>query len=199
MLNLPICIVVMSMDCDTAVSRFKSQFLCYVYFRPNEPQFSWTLKPKVTEKWPPITFSVIIEKRSRINLGHFCQIELPIPGSSMTSFHKHTFRTQVANTRPAGWLWPSILFYLAQHLVPTRQQRWAPCPSLRSSYTYTVLKLYSALWRQPPGWCASGENEFDPPALGLCKSPVTKGRRSTAVANWLCVLVKSFNLLWPAL
>ena len=38
-------------------------------------------------------------------------------------------------------------------LVSPRWQCWAPCPELRSSYIYTVLKLHSAFWRQPWGWC----------------------------------------------
>ena len=30
-------------------------------------------------------------------------------------------RPLVANTRPVGRIWPSTLFYLAQHLVSTQQ------------------------------------------------------------------------------
>ena len=54
-------------------------------------------------------------------------------------------RAQVANTRPAGRIRPSTLFYLAQHLLSTRQQCRAPFPLLKSSHIYTVLKLHSAL------------------------------------------------------
>ena len=60
---------------------------------------------------------------------------------------------QVANTRPAGWIRPSILFYRTWHLVSTPRQHHAPCPYLRSSYIYTVLKWHSAIWRQLQGWC----------------------------------------------
>ena len=46
---------------------------------------------------------------------------------------------------------------LALHLVLPSPAPWqqcqAPCPLLRSSYFYTVLKLHLALWRQPRGWC----------------------------------------------
>ena len=38
------------------------------------------------------------------------------------------YRSQVANTRPAGRIWPSTLFYLDQDLVSTQQQRLTPCP-----------------------------------------------------------------------
>lgn len=61
-------------------------FFVVVYFRPNEPQFSCTLKPKMAEAWPLI----IIEKRSRMDVGHFCQIELLIPANITTCLHKHT-------------------------------------------------------------------------------------------------------------
>ena len=61
--------------------------------------------------------------------------------------------TQVTNTRPVGQIRPSTLFYPARHCVSTRWQPSAPCPSLRSSCIYTVLKLHSALWRQCWGWC----------------------------------------------
>ena len=63
------------------------------------------------------------------------------------------FKPQVAKTRPVDWIQPSTLFYPAGHLVSTRQQCRAPCPELRSSYIYTVLKLRLALWRQLWGWC----------------------------------------------
>ena len=39
------------------------------------------------------------------------------------------------------------------HLVSTRRQHRAPCPYLRSSYIYTVLRLQLALWRQLQDWC----------------------------------------------
>ena len=61
-------------------------------------------------------------------------------------------KSQVANTRPVDLIRPSTLFYLARHLISTWSQCWAPCPKLRSSYIYTVLKLYLALWRQLQGW-----------------------------------------------
>ena len=47
---------------------------------------------------------------------------------------------------------PSILLYLARHLVSTQWQRRALSQLLRSSYIYTVLTLHSALWRPPRGW-----------------------------------------------
>ena len=62
-------------------------------------------------------------------------------------------RSQVASTRPMGWILTSTLFYPARHRVSTWQQHRAPCSQLRSSYIYTVLKLHSALLRQPWGWC----------------------------------------------
>lgn len=80
--------VVTSMGIGAGGSAFKSQLICCVCFRPTEPQFSCTLKPKVTQKWPPI----ITEKRSRANLWHFCQIQLPSPANVMTCPHSHTFR-----------------------------------------------------------------------------------------------------------
>ena len=45
-----------------------------------------------------------------------------LPGLSQ----KHT-RSQVANTRPSGriWPWPSTSFYPIQHLISTQWQRWA--------------------------------------------------------------------------
>ena len=61
----------------------------------------------------------------------------------------HRGQTQVPTSR----IRPSTLFYLAWRLVSTRRQRRAPCPQLRSSYMYTVLKLHPALWRQLRGGC----------------------------------------------
>ena len=63
-------------------------------------------------------------------------------------------RAQVANTRPVGQIRPSSLFYPPWHLVSTWWQHRALASLLRSSYIYTVLKLHSALWRQPWGWCS---------------------------------------------
>ena len=76
-----------------------------------------------------------------------------------------SLRAQVANTRPEGRIPPSILFYPAQHLVSTQRQRQAPCPWLRSSYIYTVLKLFRPFEGNRKTDVAPGENEFDTPAL----------------------------------
>ena len=59
---------------------------------------------------------------------------------------QHRWQTQGQGTE----FRPSIWFYLAWHLVSTsekRWQHWALDELLGSSYIYTVLKLYLALWR----------------------------------------------------
>ena len=68
---------------------------------------------------------------------------------------KVTYRTQVANIRPTGWIRPTALFYPAWHLVSTRRQCRALTQLLRSSYIYTALKWHLALWRQLWGWCGA--------------------------------------------
>ena len=66
---------------------------------------------------------------------------------------------QEANTRPSTLLNP------APHLVSAPRQCWAPCPSLRSSYIYTVLKLHLPFEGYREADVAPGEYEFDTPAL----------------------------------
>ena len=73
--------------------------------------------------------------------------------------------TQVANTRPTGRIGPSTLFYLAQYLVSTRQQRWALAYLLRSSYIYTVPNYIRPFEGNHEADVAPRENEFDTPAL----------------------------------
>ena len=72
---------------------------------------------------------------------------------SDSSYIRKSSTSQVANRRPAGRIQPSTLFYPARHLVSTGRRCWALALLLRSNYIYTVLKLRSALWRQPRGWC----------------------------------------------
>ena len=83
----------------------------------------------------------------------------------------------MANTRPVGRIRPSTLFYPAWHLVSTWRQCQAPCPWLRSSYIYTVLKLHLALWRQPRGWCG--------PWWKWVWHPLFNGRGGQVLQIWL--------------
>ena len=91
---------------------------------------------------------------------------------SLVKSPAHRWQTQGPRAKSS----PPTLFYPTRHLVSTQRQCQAFCPSLRSSYIYTVLKLHSALQRQPRGSCGPPhrENVFDT-LQPICKSDYGRG------------------------
>ena len=107
-------------------------------------------------------------------------------------------KAQVAHTRPVGRIRPSTLFHPARHLVSTQRQCRALASVLRSSYIYTVLKLHSALWRRPQGWCGPQWNwVWHPCAKGSGKGLNTKikGKRLHIGRRFTCEALRA-GLQW---
>lgn len=86
----------------------------------------------------------------------------------MAASPKHTSTHQMCDCKQPGTIhslsaWspasPSLLQSELSLCSHTQRSDLIPYSS-RSSYIYTVLKLHSAIWRQPRGWC--GENGWTP-------------------------------------